>query len=147
MTSLLPALLFAIYGLALFYLVAKTGFRRYEALARRYPLPPGSSFPGKPLLISPDFGRLEGSRNGIRFWADARGFYLEIFWLFRFGRRPAFVPWEDVALEPAKVLRYFDAIRFKFRGLPDVQMTLYARDWKRIQRRFGPIVPGLGDSS
>lgn len=62
-------------------------------------------------------------------------------WLFRWGRNPLFVPWEQVSVRPARSFKIFRIVIFSFEGFPEVQMQWYFRDWQRATKEFSEVWP------
>jgi hypothetical protein len=136
----LPLLAIPLF-LLLFALIGRVVLAKYKALAERYPFSAARSEPERWIVISPDFGLTEGTRNGFFFSADSAGFYLKPIWLLRWGNPPAFVPWEMVSVEATRSLKVFRSVDFQFTGLPEIRMRLFQRDWQRALKVFPEAWP------
>ena len=134
--------IFFLFFFTVCFLISKAGFSKYKQLVRVFPLGSGRGLPERWIFISPYFGGMEGSRNGFQFSADREGFYLQVFWLFRFGLPRVFVPWGKVTVRAGKSFKFFPAVIFSFEGLPDVKMTWQRREWEHAKEKFSEIWPG-----
>jgi hypothetical protein len=138
MLNLATTLAFLSFFIGLAFLVAKAIRGDYEKLAKVYPVTAGRAYVGKWISISPS---PFGGRNGIQFGANRDGFFMKVVWLFRFGQKPVYVPWDEITVKRTKVWKFFEAFVFSFRSLDRVKMTWYSFDWERARKRFAGVWP------
>jgi len=123
------------------YAVLKVIFRNYLRLARHFPPPADRAMPTKWIPISPLFGKLKGPRNSVEFAAVKDGFYLVGHLVFRFGRTPLFVRWEQVSMKSVRFLWLFTFVELSFEGVPDIKMRWYPGDWTCVKTLFSDVWP------
>lgn len=73
--------------------------------------------------------------------ANTQGLYLSLFFLFRAGHPPLFVPWAEVTVKQGKTL-FWDWTEFRFKQAPGVWMKFYGGLGDEIGRVAGPAWPG-----
>jgi len=73
--------------------------------------------------------------------ANTEGLFLSVFFLFRVGHPPLFIPWQDVSIRPTKFL-WFRMYLFEFRQKPSVKVRLRESLGKKIQAAAGQSWPG-----
>jgi hypothetical protein len=66
---------------------------------------------------------------------------LSVFFPFRFGPPPLFIPWQDISLRGGRPL-WFRVYRFEFRQVPSIRLRLRKTFGKKIQTALGPAWPG-----
>jgi hypothetical protein len=87
------------------------------------------------------FRFLTGYNNVLSAGANIEGLHLSVFFPFRVGHPPLFIPWHDVSVRPAMFL-WFRVYKFEFRQVPMVTLRLREKLGKRIQAAAGPAWPG-----
>jgi hypothetical protein len=87
------------------------------------------------------FRPIGGYHNILSVSANAEGLYLAMFFPFRFGHPPLFIPWQDISARP---VRYFWSRmhRFEFRQVPSVRLRLKEKLVRKIQVAAGSAWPG-----
>ncbi|MBI5025298.1 MAG: hypothetical protein HZC12_00935 [Nitrospirae bacterium] len=69
--------------------------------------------------------------NCLTIGSNERGLYLSIFFIFRFGHPPLFIPWNDISITNKKGL-LFKYIEFRFRRFPSLFLRINKRVGERI---------------
>ncbi len=84
---------------------------------------------------------LIGYNNCLTVGANQQGLYLAMFFPFRVGHPPLFIPWSDISVRKGKSL-WWKWSEFRFRQAPSVWIRLNERLSKRIEDSAGPAWPG-----
>ena len=87
------------------------------------------------------FRLIAGYHNVVSVGANAEGLFLSVFFLFRSGHPPLFIPWQDISVRPGRYF-WFRVYRFEFRQVPSVRLRLKEKLGTRIQVAAGPAWPG-----
>ena len=80
-------------------------------------------------------------RGVLTVGANSEGFYASVFFPFRIGHPPLFIPWQDVSVRPGKSF-WVRVYEFRFRQVPSVRFRLREKVGKKIQDAAGPAWPG-----
>lgn len=81
--------------------------------------------------------------NCLTIGLNERGLYLSIFFIFRFGHPPIFIPWNDISITNKKGL-FFKYIEFRFRRFPFLFLRINKRLAERISHSASSSWPGDG---
>jgi len=84
---------------------------------------------------------LTSYRGVLTVGANSEGFYASVFFPFRIGHPPLFIPWQDVSVRADKCL-WVRVYEFKFRQVPSVRFRLKEKVGKKIQDAAGSAWPG-----
>jgi hypothetical protein len=87
------------------------------------------------------FRLLTGYNNILTVGSNAEGLYLAVFFPFRIGHPPLFIPWQDVSVRLGRFL-WFRVYKFEFRQVPSVHLRLREELGKKIQIAAGSAWPG-----
>jgi hypothetical protein len=87
------------------------------------------------------FRLIGGYHNILSVGANEEGLYLSVFFPFRVGHPPLFIPWQDISVRPGRYL-WFRVYRFEFRQVPLVRLRLKERLGKQLQLAAGLAWPG-----
>lgn len=79
--------------------------------------------------------------NVLKIGANADGFYMAVFPLFRVGHPPLFIPWRDISIQKAKSF-WVPVYKFEFRQVPSVPLRLREKLGKKVQSAAGSAWPG-----
>ncbi len=74
--------------------------------------------------------------------ADARGLYLSVFFLFRFGHPPIFVPWRDITITEKQIFK-MKLLELRFRKTENLPVRLAAKLGDRLAIAAGANWPGV----
>jgi len=142
MVSINP-LYFAIFFLVLWLLVnfiisRLTGWAR---MAAHYPSVGG--FSGKLWRFQTITTRRGmGYKGSTTVGADSRGLYLSLFFIFRFGHPPFFVPWRDITITERQMFK-FRALELRFRKTEDLPVRIFAKLGDRLAEAAGSNWPSM----
>lgn len=64
--------------------------------------------------------------NCLTIGADSEGLYLAVFFLFRSGHPPLFIPWQDISVKTGKTFLW-KWKEFRFRQAPRVYLKIFGR--------------------
>jgi hypothetical protein len=78
--------------------------------------------------------------NCLTVGVNQRGVHLSVFFLFRPGHPPIFVPWEDVSVTEGKRL-FFKHVDLAFRRAPGARVRLSKRLADKLQAKVGTRWP------
>jgi|SRR5579862_3687430 len=136
-----PALLtLIIVGLCLASFFLTSFLSGWFGLARKYRA--NQSFEGERWNFqSAKFIFVFGYTYLLTIGASAEGLFLSVFFLFRVGHPPLFIPWQDISVRPTKFL-WFQMYQFEFRQKPSVKVRLRESLGKKIQAAAGQSWPG-----
>lgn len=111
---------FILFWLVISLVISRMG--GWSALAKRYRLE--DSFDGERMRFRSGQMRYAMSYNNcLTIGADRRGLYLAVFFFFRLGHPPLFIPWSEIAVTEKQ--RYFmHAMEFSFSRVPGVYLRL-----------------------
>jgi hypothetical protein len=87
------------------------------------------------------FRLLTGYNNILTVGSNAEGLYLAVFFSFRIGHPPLFIPWQDVSVRLGRFL-WIRVYKFEFRQVPSVHLRLREKLGKKIQIAAGSAWPG-----
>jgi hypothetical protein len=65
------------------------------------------------------------------------GMGVSVFWLFRVGHEPLFIPWSDISVGQEKLLRLFSLVRFDFAAEPGVAMLIAPKVMRKMNDAIG----------
>ena len=74
--------------------------------------------------------------------ADARGLYLSVFFLFRFGHPPIFVPWRDITITEKKLFK-IQLLELRFRKTENLSVRFTVKLGDRLAIAAGSNWPGV----
>lgn len=74
--------------------------------------------------------------NVLTIGANEEGLYLSVFFLFRFGHPPLFIPWEDISGTPKRVL-WMKTVKLQFQKCPSVPVSISKRLADKLERASG----------
>jgi len=83
-----------------------------------------------------------GYKGSANVGADSRGLYLSLFFLFRFGHPPMFVPWRDITITEKQVSKT-KMLELRFRKTENLPVRIFARLGDRLAEAAGPNWPGI----
>jgi len=83
-----------------------------------------------------------GYRGSTNVGADSRGLHLSLFFLFRFGHPPLFVPWRDITITEKQIFRS-KALELRFRKTGDLPVRIFAELGARLAEAAGTSWPGI----
>ncbi len=135
---------FAIFFLVLWILInfLISRFTGWARMAGHYPDMGG--FSGKKWRFQTVTTRMGmGYKGSANVGADARGLYLSIFFIFRFGHPPLFVPWRDITITEKKLYK-MKVLEFRFRKTGDLPVRITAKLGDRLAEAAGSNWPGVG---
>jgi len=136
--SAFPILLFICFWLALNYLISF--FTGWLALAEIYRAT--QPFEGERWHFqSAKFRFTSGYKHVLTIGSNKEGLFLSVFFLFRVGHAPLFIPWQDISVRPAKFL-WFRMFQFEFRQVPSIKVRLREKLGEKIQAAAGQFWPG-----
>jgi hypothetical protein len=72
--------------------------------------------------------------------ADQRGLYISIFFLFRIGHPPLFIPWQDVSISFGRS-KWFGGVTLRFKNKPQVPFRISETLAKRLRAVAGSAWP------
>jgi len=84
-------------------------------------------------------GPLGSMRNCLNIGANQAGLYLSVFFVFRPGHPPLFIPWDDITVEDEKGI-FFRNMVFHFRRVPSVLLRVRESLGREIISQ-GKIIP------
>lgn len=125
--SFFPAV-FVLFWLVISLVISRIG--GWSALAKRYRLE--DSFDGERMRFRSGQMRYAMSYNNcLTIGADRRGLYLAVFFFFRPGHPPLFIPWSEIAVTQKQ--RYFmNAMELTFSRVPGVYLRLSSATAEKI---------------
>lgn len=124
---------FFVFWLGLLQLIAYiTGWKQ---LASHYP------YQSEPLTRKIFFQSLSfrfgGGYNGCAtVGGNAQGLYLAVLFIFKFGHRPIFIPWQEIKFERKKVFG-FDSLKLTFDRCPNIAVTVHGNAEKFFEELKG----------
>jgi hypothetical protein len=80
-------------------------------------------------------------KNCLTVGSSPEGLYLAVFFLFRIGHPPLFVPWQDISVKTGKLLLW-EWTEFRFRQAPRVWLRLYRGLSGELKAEAGTSWPG-----
>ena len=83
-----------------------------------------------------------GYKGSTNVGADSRGLYLSLFFLFRFGHPPLFVPWSDITITEKQIFRS-KALELRFRKTEDLHVRILARLGDHLAEAAGSNWPSI----
>jgi hypothetical protein len=83
-----------------------------------------------------------GYKGSTNVGADSKGLYLSLFFLFRFGHPPLFVPWRDVTITEKQVFRS-KVLELRFRKTEDLAVRIFAVLGDRLAEAAGSNWPSI----
>jgi hypothetical protein len=83
-----------------------------------------------------------GYKGSVNVGADARGLYLSVFFLFRFGHPPIFVPWRDITITEEKIFK-IQLLELRFKKTENLSVRIVAKLGDRIAEAAGSNWPGV----
>jgi len=83
-----------------------------------------------------------GYKGSTTVGADSRGLYLSMFFLFRFGHPPLFVPWRDIIITEKQIFRS-KVLELRFRKTEDLPVHIFAKLGDRLAEAAGSNWPGI----
>jgi hypothetical protein len=126
---ILPALLF----IAVSLLISVIG--GWRSLASAYLL--SDPFPAGRWWFQSARMRFGLAYNGcLIVGADQRGLYISIFFLFRIGHPPLFIPWQDVSISFGRS-KWFGGVTLRFKNEPQVPFRISETLAKRLRAVAG----------
>ncbi len=133
------AIFFIVLWILIIFLIARlTGWAR---MAGQYPDVGG--FSGRKWRFQTITTRKGmGYKGSANVGADGRGLYLSLFFLFRFGHPPLFVPWRDITIIENKVFK-MRVLEFRFRKTGDLPVRIAAKLADRLAEAAGSNWPGV----
>jgi hypothetical protein len=84
---------------------------------------------------------LMGIHNALTAGADSQGLYLALFFPFRPGNPPLYIPWDDVTAREVRVL-FWDRVEFRFRQAPYVYLRVRKNLARELAVTAGESWPG-----
>jgi len=66
---------------------------------------------------------LMGIGNAMKVGADQQGLYLSLLFMFRPGKPPLYVPWQDIATREGRFL-FWNYVELRFRQAPNVYLQI-----------------------
>ena len=142
MVSLNP-LYFAIFFLVLWLLLnliisRLTGWAR---MAAHYPVI--GAFTGKIWRFQTITTRRGmGYKGSANVGADSRGLHLSLFFIFRFGHPPLFVPWRDITITEKQVFKS-KVLELRFRKTEDLPVRIFAKLGDHLAEAAGSNWPSI----
>ncbi len=73
--------------------------------------------------------------------ADSRGLYLAMFFMFRPGHSPMFVPWRDITIMEKKIFK-FKVLELRFRKTEDLPVRIVKKLGDNLAGAAGANWPG-----
>jgi len=70
---------------------------------------------------------LMGYNNCLTIGGSPDGFYLAIFFLFRIGHPPMFIPWREIKIKRKKIMFGLKMLEFRFNHLSAIPLMIPAR--------------------
>ena len=115
------------------FLIAQIG--GWGELSRYYRA--GNPFDGRRWRFRSGQMRLTTHYNGcLTLGVNSYGFYLAVFFLFRAGHPPLFIPWQDIFVKTGKIL-WWPWTEFRFRQAPSVYLKIYGGLGETIKSEAG----------
>jgi hypothetical protein len=69
------------------------------------------------------------------------GIYLSVFFLFRIGHPPLFIPWPDVSMRERRFLFFFKQVELRFAKCSSIPFVISRRLMNRISDALGGVNP------
>jgi hypothetical protein len=113
----------------------------WQSLAEKYGAG-ASEFAGQRWFMCS--GAMRGSahyNNVLTIGADARGLYLGVMFLFRFGHPPLYITWADITVTERKGW-VFSYVEFTFKDVPGVHLTVARKLGVKITEAAGRPLAG-----
>jgi hypothetical protein len=73
--------------------------------------------------------------------ANPDGVHLSVFFPFRIGHPPLFVPWPDVSMKEKQAFFFFKQVELRFSKCPSIPFVISRRLMNRISDALGGINP------
>ena len=87
-----------------------------------------------------------GYNSCLTLGVNASGVYLSVFFLFRLGHPPLFIPWADISVKEKKGL-VFTYAEFRFRQAPTIPLRVRERLGRRMVTAAGIPWPEVGQTT
>ena len=68
--------------------------------------------------------------------ADSQGMHVSVFFLFRIGHPPLFIPWTDVSATPGRI-RWFKMVRLQFEKYPSTYLLIPLKMAEKLSQAGG----------
>ena len=102
----------------------------------------GNPFNGQRWSFRSGRMRLNMSYNNcLAVGANTQGLYVAVFFLFRTGHPPLFIPWQDISVKTGKTL-WWPWTEFRFRQAPSVFLKTYGGLGEEIKSAAAASWPG-----
>ena len=72
---------------------------------------------------------------------NSDGIYLSVFFLFRIGHPPLFIPWPDVSMRERRFLFFFKQVELRFARCSSIPFVISRRLMNRISDALGGVNP------
>ena len=83
-----------------------------------------------------------GYKGSANVGADSRGLYLSLFFIFRFGHPPFFVPWRDITITEKQLFKS-KVLELRFRKTEDLPVRIFAKLGDRLAEAAGSNWPSI----
>jgi hypothetical protein len=83
-----------------------------------------------------------GYKGSANVGADSKGLYLSLFFLFRFGHPPLFVPWRDITITEKQIFKS-KVLELRFRKTGDLPVRIFAVLGDRLSETAGSNWPSM----
>ena len=133
------AIFFLVFWLLLNFIVSRlTGWARIASHYRNV-----GGFTGKVWRFQTITTRRGMAYKGnMNVGADSRGLYLSLFFLFRFGHPPVFVPWGDITVTEKQISKS-RMLELRFRKTEDLPVRIFAKLGDRLAEAAGSNWPSI----
>jgi hypothetical protein len=132
----MPAILavgFPIFWCAIVYWISLVG--GWRQLARRYRTSSPISGTTWRFRSAAMHNWSESSYNScLKLTANEEGLGLSVFFPFRFGHPPLFIPWSDMLVSQVRRVIFFNRVRFTFPDQPAIWIDITPRLAAKIQK-------------
>jgi len=133
------AIFFLVFWLLLNFIVSRlTGWARIASHYRNV-----GGFTGKVWRFQTITTRRGMAYKGnMNVGADSRGLYLSLFFFFRFGHPPVFVPWGDITVTEKQISKS-RMLELRFRKTEDLPVRIFAELGDRLAEAAGLNWPSI----
>jgi hypothetical protein len=132
-------LLFPFLWIATGFIVSATG--GWRALGKRYALGGGQFLGETRRWQGAAMRRGTHYHNVLTIGADHRGLYLAVFFLFRPGHPPLYIPWDRITLERRRMW-FTERVVFEFNELPGVYLAVGVPLGESLARAGRQVIQG-----
>ena len=84
-----------------------------------------------------------GYKGSANVGADSRGLHLSLFFIFRLGHPPLFVPWRDITITEKQVFKSKE-LELRFRKTEDLPVRIFTKLGDHLAEAAGSNWPSIG---